>query len=570
MTSTYTAGGSVGDRRVTEYAMSPKKQSTAGKKARAAARQGEKFTTALRRETAGLSPAELNALGVADAKAHAASFADKDDWDWDTRRARQEWEEVQWWERMRAGGEVRIWNAVIETRAAALNADDAWHRLSLYMRSPIHRRGDEPLLHMTWEIGNASSDEVAERGYRHELDPLAPGALSEEERRRLEADYPRGVFAHLGTRGEHYGAWEQAHVADYCQTLDRAARRIEQGRGLTEKDLQRWVSELDAERGPLPDGVKLTYWRAHFRVEFLAGYDEASARRRAEELAATVVDYAGRPIGRVVDGTLEPEDGFRSAVDGRWVHPAASGLGELGRRALWEDYAEVEARTAAGEPVGSLPVLRDMYRLAAEQLRDAFARSTGDYTAHEAKLHTQPDGTRTYTSPGMMRQVTANARAEAEGKTPAELREMAEHADYMARRVYGKVVQNDEDVRRIEAAEQRARVWAKLADDIEAITTLAGEAAAGWPLLGVTWLQTGREDGPQLEVWAETADGDTDLVGLWPLGEDDRPVGAYHVVLQTAPGRAPRTAPYPVGFIPPNPAKGAASERWRWLGIEPS
>ncbi|MFJ6722238.1 hypothetical protein [Streptomyces sp. NPDC091259] len=547
--------------------MSPKKQSTAAQKARAAARQGEKFTTALRRESAGLSPAEINALGVADAKKYAESFADKDDWDWDTRRARQDWDEVQWWEETRAGRELRIWNAVIETRAAALDADDAWHRLSLYMRSPIHRRSDQ-LLHSTWEIGDATDEEVQERGYRRELAPLAPGDLTEDERWRLEADYPREVFPHIGTRGEHYGAWEQVHVADYCQTLDRAALMIEQGRELTEDDLRQWAAALDAERGPLPDGVTLTYWRTHFRVEFLAGYDEASARRRAEELAATVVDYAGRPIGRVVDGTLEPDDGFRHATDGRWLHPAAFNSGGLTAKALWEDYAEVEARTAAGEPVGSRPVLRDMYRLAANQLREAFARCTGNNTAHEEKLNTQPDGTRTYTSPGRMRLVTANARAAAEGKTPAELRKMAEDADYMARRVYGKVVDSDEDVRRVEATEQRAKVWAKLADDIEAVTGLAGEAAAGWPLLGVTWRQADGEDGPVLEIWAETSDGGNDLVGLWPLAEDGKPLGPYQVVLRTA-GQRVRTVPYPLGFTPPHPAKGAAAERSRWLGVQP-
>ncbi|MFE5518340.1 hypothetical protein ACFQ9Q_11510 [Streptomyces virginiae] len=439
------------------------------------------------------------------------------------------------------------------------------------MRSPIHRCGDQPLLHQTWEIGGGytSWEEVEERGYRRELAPLAPDDLTEDERRRLEADYPREVFPHLGIRGAHYGAWEQGHVADYCQTLDRAALMIEQGRGLTEDDLRQWAATLDAERGPLPDGVTLTYWRAHFRVEFLAGYDEASARQRAEELAATVVDYAGRPIGRVVDGSVEPEDGFRNAIDGRWMHPAASGMGELGRRALWEDYAEVEARTTAGEPVGSRPVLRDMYRRAADQLRESFTRSTGEYTAHEEKLNTQPDGPRTYTSPGMMRLVTANARAAAEGKTPSELRKMAEDADHMARRVYGKVVENDEDVRRIEATEQRAKVWAKLADDIETVTDLAGEAAAGWPLLGVTWRQTDGEDGPVLEIWAETSDGGDDLVGLWPLGEGAKPIGPYQVVLRTTPGQQARTVPYPLGFTPPHPAKGAAAERSRWLGVQP-
>lgn len=55
-------------------------------------------------------------------------------------------------------------------------------------------------------------------------------------------------------------------------------------------------------------------------------------------------------------------------------------------------------------------MLRDLYRLGAEPLRATFARHTGELAAHEAKLHTQPDGSRTYTTPRVMRVVTANAR----------------------------------------------------------------------------------------------------------------------------------------------------------------
>ncbi|MFI2764886.1 hypothetical protein ACH5A3_39660 [Streptomyces echinatus] len=537
----------------------PKRQPTAGKKARAAARQGEKFTTARRRhDTTQMSPAELNALGVADAERRAASFA-QDDWSWEARTARLELHEVQLWEEWRAGRGLREWSAVIETRAAALDADDAWHRLSLYMRHPLHRGGDQPLLHSTWEIGDPTPHELEEREHRRELAPIDPAELAEDERRRLEADYPRSVFAHIGTRGVHYGPWEQAHVADYCQTLDRAARTIEQGHGPTEDD---------GERRPLPDGIELTYWRAHCRVEFVAGYDEASARERAEELAATVIDHAGRAIGRVVDGSLRPDDGFRSATTGQWKHPAASTLGDLTRQDLREDYDQVEARTAAGDPVGSLPVLRDLYRLGAGHLRDSFARHAGELAAHEAKLHAQPDGSRTYTTPGTMRVITANARQEAAGKTPDELRKMAEDTGHLARRVYGKVVESDEDVRRIEATEQRAKVWARLADDIEAVTALVGEGAAGWPLLGVTCQQADGADGPVLEIRAQTTDDDMELVGLWPLGPDGKPSGPYRVVIKALPERQTWAVPYPLGFTPPDPAKGAAIERARWLGVE--
>lgn len=443
--------------------MSPKKQSTAGKKARSAARQGEKYTTALRREAADdVSPAELNALGVAAAKAYADSFADKDDWDWDTRQARAAWREVQWWERMRAGRDLRIWEAVIETRAAALDADDAWQRLSLYLRKPLHRGADKPGLHMTWDIEDSSGPQ---EDHRRELAPLSVAELAEGERERLDADYPRTVFRHRTVRGEHYGAWEQAHLQDYVEALLRAADRLSGPGG---EDVQRWAAQVEAERGPLPDGVTLTYWRAHHRVTFLAGYDRESAQARAEEIAATVVDCAGRALGRVIE--VRPDDGFRNARDGRWMHPAASAIGELERRQLWEDYEQVEVRAAVGEPVGSRSVLAGILRAGAAYLREQFDRHTGEYDAHEARLHTQPDGRRTYATVAQLRHVTEAAVREAAGKSPAELREMAEKARYLARRVYGKVVEGAEDVIRIEASEQHAHVWDELAT--------AGEAAA--------------------------------------------------------------------------------------------
>jgi hypothetical protein len=168
-----------------------------------------------------------------------------------------------------------------------------------------------------------------------------------------------------------------------------------------------------------------------------------------------------------------------------------------------------------------------------------------------------------------MRIVTANARAQARGKTPAELRAMAEHADYMATRVYGKVAESDDDVRRIEATEHRAKVWAALADEIETVTFLAGEAAADWPLLGIACRPADNATGPALEILAEARDGEYDLVGLWPLDGAGKPTGPYQIVLRLRPDGTAHTVPTPDGTAPRHPADTAATERARWLGVSP-
>lgn len=123
-----------------------------------AAREGISYTAARRRlaepqsvETAAaaLSPAELNALGIAAAEQHVATFGDEDH-SWDAHTARQELDSVRFWEELRAGREVRLWSAVIETRVAALDSDDAWHRLSLWTRHPVHRGAIRSVVGAGW------------------------------------------------------------------------------------------------------------------------------------------------------------------------------------------------------------------------------------------------------------------------------------------------------------------------------------------------------------------------------------------------------------------------------------
>ncbi|GHJ98150.1 hypothetical protein SNE510_76690 [Streptomyces sp. NE5-10] len=522
----------------------PKKQTTASKRARTETRKGQKFTTAYRRhEKPGLSPAELLALGVANERKRAAKHAG-DDWSWEARTAQNRMWELEAWEKRRAGRNVRIWSAVIEVKTSALDADDAWHRLVLYTRHPYHRISGG-LLHSTWEIEGAGDDE---HGHPRTYAPIDPAALTDEERARLDADYPR-ILQHLDTRGEKYGPWEQAQVQHYVQSLRRAA-----------------IRHPESSPGSLPRGLELTYWRAHYRVEFLAGMDEASALPRAEELAATIVDHTGRPVGTVVAGSIRADDGFHNHVDGMWNHPAADTMGSLTRQHLWQDYEDVLAGAEAGRPVGSPQALAAICARAADELAAHYGEHLSGMAEHEAKLHTQPDGSRTYTTPSRMQQVIAQARETAAGKSPAELREMAEHAEYMARRVYGKVVESDADVRRIETTEQQAKTWAFLADEVESFVSTFGTHAAGWPLLGVTWEYETDAEGHYLGLWAETRDGERDLVGLWPH-EDGYPVGAYEIVLQTRSTARPLTVLHgPEGTAPSDPVQSAVDERARRLG----
>ncbi|WP_199433238.1 hypothetical protein [Qaidamihabitans albus] len=181
---------------------------------------------------------------------------------------------------------VRLWSAALDVRVTALDAGDACFRLAL--RHPYHRLGDVPELYRAESIG-----------------PYA-GELTPDERCLLELDYPRGVLPHADDRAPH-GRFEQAHVADYVQALLLAHERL-----LDPPD-ERAGRRLAARRALRPE-VRLHVWRVRYRALLLAGADRASARARAGELAATIVDYAGRPLARVVHVRPEGEPAGTSAV----------------------------------------------------------------------------------------------------------------------------------------------------------------------------------------------------------------------------------------------------------------
>jgi hypothetical protein len=208
-------------------------------------------------------------------------------------------------------------------------------------------------------------------------------------------------------------------------------------------------------------------------------------------------------------------------------------------------------------------------------LSDTYRASAREHQVFEARLHTQPDGARTLSTPAELARVATAARARHRGKSPAELRQAAELADYMADRVYGRAVENDEDFKRIEHARHEARTLRELAGDLEArgpagghpgvlgtdtVVQLLGPGAAGWAAQGIgVSAAAGR-----LEIRA--ADGE--LLGLIGTGPDGRPAGpvTYRAVIGDSPPAEPRTVPMPAGFLPPDPARCAVGERARWGG----
>ncbi|PRX46553.1 hypothetical protein B0I33_107130 [Prauserella shujinwangii] len=200
---------------------------------------------------------------------------------------------------------VEPWSATLDVRTAALDVDEACFRLAL--RHPYHRTGDTPVLYGAESIAPCT------------------GELTPDERLLLELDYPRGVLPHAHDRSAH-GRFEQAHVADYVQALLLAHERL-----LDPPD-ERAERRYAARRELRPE-VRLRVWQARYRVWFLAGRDKASARERAGELAATIVDYAGRPFARIHD--VRPD---RAVL--HWDTDVA--------RALWRDHEEGDRHDRAG------------------------------------------------------------------------------------------------------------------------------------------------------------------------------------------------------------------------------
>ncbi len=152
---------------------------------------GEPYTAAARHiDGAGPSPAELAGRGVAAARARAEAYS-ADDPGHEAFRARRELAGVEEWERRRAGRPVRLWAAVIEIRTSALDEDDAWVRLGIYLRHPWHRPGASPLLYGTWPW-RLTGSKPARPGIRDCLDQLDPAQLSAAARRRLELGCGQG------------------------------------------------------------------------------------------------------------------------------------------------------------------------------------------------------------------------------------------------------------------------------------------------------------------------------------------------------------------------------------------
>lgn len=411
------------------------------------AETGEPYARAHRiaRDTAASpSPAELAERGVADARARLASFAG-DDWSMEARAAQRDLYAVEEWEDGCDGRQVRLWDVVIEVRTSAVDEDDARSRLGSYLRWPLHRAGSSNGL----LSGEESTSEDAPGECLARIDG---SRLTTAERRLLTLDY---APAALGVPGGPFSERNDAHVQDYLESLGRGHRRL-LGHFPAGRE-----AELDRDRGLLLDGADLTFWRARRYAWFLAGPGIESARERAAELASTIVDYAGRPAGRIV--SITPDDGFKSAVDGLWCHPAT----QVPVTELFDDYDLAEHSTGHPSAVAALLVF------GRAALDASYHRDAREIAEHEARLHLQPDGARTLSTAAELSAVAAACRKEYAGKDPAVLRQKADEADYMANRVYGKAVDSDQDCKRIEYAEHEAKTLRAMADETE------GQTAAG-------------------------------------------------------------------------------------------
>lgn len=253
-------------------------------------------------------------------------------------RLRRDAADVERWEHRRRGRHVRLWIVDIEARAAAVDAPEAGFRLSRYVRRPLHRIGDVPVLRRTGVPEVVPADGV------HGDD----GACL--------VSYPRGALACRRDRVP-FGELERVHVAAYVKALALARARLSSAQATT-PDVGDGVDEGSRPRTCDPG---LGLWRVRHRVLCLAGPGEAPAR--AAELAATVVDDAGLPSARVVD--LRADDGYVDA-GGRRIHPAVL-LCSRATTALWDDYDVAEA------DVGEPSALADVLARAAVQVWKTFA-----------------------------------------------------------------------------------------------------------------------------------------------------------------------------------------------------
>ncbi len=401
-----------------------------------AARDGIPYARALRQVRQQPRP-PIPPQALAALQADPAAGYAEDDWSWDARHARGQAQKLAYWRRRQQDREVRLWEAVIEVRCLAVSDDEAWWRIALgYMRTPIYRA--EGMSCFTQELHDEPED-----GYREvavvEVDQLADG-----EWERLLQDYPRRPVPWPSTwssRGP-----EKAHdIAGYAAALRRAAARAAGG-DVDEPALAPLPPELVA---------RLQVWRAVHTAEFLAGVSIDDARIRAAELAATIVDVHGRPLARVLE--VRPDDGF-AGKDGQWLHPVMWSGSVESAESLWDDYEA--AGTAAADPARLL-------HAEADRLDQQWRAENAEIAAFGARLHTQPDGSRTLSTVEEIDDVRQLVMRRWRDKPVAEIRERAEHWRYMADRVYGKVVNTDEDAKRVEQADAMAKALTAMADERE-------------------------------------------------------------------------------------------------------
>lgn len=147
----------------------------------------------------------------------------------------------------------------------------------------------------------------------------------------------------------------------------------------------------------------------------------------------------------------------------------------------------------------------------AERLEQQWRAENAEIDAYEARLHTQPDGTRTLSKPEELDQVTEQIVARYRRKTPAEVRKQAEHWRYMADRVYSKVVDGDEDIKRIEQADAIAKALERLADERQPSAPVEERRTADLPGDEYVWVTPAEVDPGDEEaglVWrgADAAD----------------------------------------------------------------
>ena len=395
--------------------------------------------------------AEVAARMAHDARQHAQRFAADDHSD-AARQARMQALSLQAWEDRCAGRQLRFWEVYVDVFTAALDDAEADDRLALHQRALYHYSPGIPSY--TWTLTESAPEPLAEE----DVDVIeVPAAnLTAQQRADLIADYPPAAWRLREHPRTPFGVRERTHLDDYVSALHLASTRWAVGLSADQE------KEARESRGELPADTPLRFYRARRRTTVLAGPDEESARRRGEQLAATVVDHLGRPAGRLAH--VEPDDGFACPVDGHWVHPADHAYWPA-LEALLTDHETYEATT-------------DHHHAMAVTLNRASRQVLATWNKHsqhcatwEAKRHTQPDGTRTLSTPDELAGVEEETTAWAAGRTAAQLRSEAEHDDHTAMESSVEALHDDDEAKRVERLRHRATVLRRHADRLDGETS---------------------------------------------------------------------------------------------------